>query len=327
MARKGPVAPWVENAREFTSRTYSMWLNKLYNIAISRFEWLNLPHTCDERFIEMTLLFNARMIGFYDDPMDAYFILPCVNDGTLNLMGYPARVMAYGYNGYQMQNLIPYNSLYAAGAPIEEKPNSALLYSNYTQAPEFPLIVYYARKLARIDRTIDVNLNVQKTPWLITCEENNRLSVLNAFKKVDDFEAAIIGTKFFDPSIKKPFEVLNLNAPFISDKLQTTKRQIWQEALTALGIEANTSEKAERQVTGELTANQGETEALRQSPLAARRIFCEQFNQVFGTKISVRFRSNLELSLIMEGGENNADVLHNDTTGDLPTVDGENDND
>lgn len=322
MSRK--KAPWIQNARDFTNKTYGVWLNKLYNIAISRFEWLDLPPTCDERFIEMTLLFNARMVGFKDPDLDAYLILPCVNDGTLNLMGYPARVMAYGYNGYQFPNLIPYNALYTAGTIDTEKPNSALLYANYAQAPEYPFILYYAKKLAMIDRTIDVNMNVQKTPWLITCDENTRLTVLNALKKVDDFENAIVGTKFFDPNMNNPFKVLNLDAPFISDKLQTVKRQIWQEALTVLGIEANTSEKAERQVTGELTANQGETEALRQSPLAARRIFCDQFNAVFGTNVSVRFRSNLELSLIMDGDEENANVLHNDVEGNLRTVDGEN---
>lgn len=325
MARKRK-APWVENARDFTNKTYGVWLNKLYNIAISRFQWENLPETCDERFIEMTLLFNGRMVGFKDSDLNAYLILPCVNSGTLNLMGYPANVMAYGYNGYQFQNLTPFNALYAAGANVDEKANSALLYANYTQAPEYPIILYYAKKLAMIDRTIDVNLNVQKTPWIIVTDENHRLSVLNALQKVDDFENAIVGTEFFDPSMNKPFQVLKLDAPFISDKLQTVKRQIWQEALTALGIEANTSEKAERQVTGELTANQGETEALRQSPLAARRIFCDQFNKVFGTNVSVRFRSNLELSLIMEGGEDNADILHDESTGYMPRNDGENNN-
>ena len=315
--------PWDENSREFTSRTYSVWLTKLYNIAISRFEWVNLPPTCDERFIEQVLLFNGQMCGFYDDVMKSYFILPVTNNASLNLYGYPAKVNAYGYNGYMRQNLTPYNALYSAGDIVEEKPNCALLYSNYTHAPEFPTIVYYARKLTKADRTINVNVEVQKTPWIITCEENTRLSVLNMMKKVDDFEPAIIGTKFLDMTQDGPLKILDLKAPFICDKLQIVKRQLWQEALTVLGVEANTSEKAERQVSDELTANLGETEALRQSPLAARKVFCDQFNKVFNTNIDVRFRSDLKLSKIMEGIEN-ASVLHNDIEGNLPNTNGGN---
>lgn len=41
--------PWIENAKYFTNVTYSTWFNRLYNIAISRFEWLNLPDTCNEK--------------------------------------------------------------------------------------------------------------------------------------------------------------------------------------------------------------------------------------------------------------------------------------
>lgn len=314
-------APWIENEEQFTHKTYSVWLNKLYDIAISRFEWLNLPPTCDERFIEQVLLFNGYMVGFKDEDLGIYLILPCINGGLYNMMGYPTDLTAYGYDGYNKQNLIPYNALYNINDETKLKPNAALLYANYTRTPIFPALVYYARKLTKIDRTIDVNLNVQKTPWMIVCEENARMSVLNAFKKIDNFESAVVGTKYF-VNEKGPFRVLDLNAEFLCDKLQTVKRQIWQEALTQMGIEANTSEKTERQVASEIEVNMGETEALRQSPLAARKQFCDHFNRVFKTNIDVRFRSDLSLSRIMEGFDD--DILHDDPTRNLSRSDGKN---
>lgn len=306
--------PWIENAKYFTSVTYSTWFNRLYNIAISRFEWLNLPDTCNEKFIEQVLFFNGFMVGYKDTALNSFLIMPCTNNSVLDIFGYPAKVNAYGYNGYVAQNLTPYT------ITLGEEPtraDAALLYANYSRCPDLPAVLYFARKLTKIDRTIDVNINVQKTPYIISCGENQRLTVTNMFKQVDNFEPAIITTKFYGLNGEKPINVMDLKPPFVADKMQTLKRQVYQEALTYLGIEANTSEKAERQVTEELTANMGETESMRQSPLASRKQFCKEFNKIYGTNIDVKFRSDLQLSQIMENGGLTDGELYNDDKNDL----------
>lgn len=306
--------PWLENAKYFTSVTYSTWFNRLYNIAISRFEWLNLPDTCNEKFIEQVLFFNGFMVGYKDTALNSFLIMPCTNNSVLDIFGYPAKVNAYGYNGYMAQNLTPY-TITLAQEPT--RADAALLYANYSRCPDLPAVLYFARKLTKIDRTIDVNINVQKTPYIISCGENQRLSVANMFNKVDNFEPAIITTKFYGLNGEKPINVMDLKPPFVADKMQTLKRQVYQEALTYLGIEANTSEKAERQVTEELTANMGETESMRQSPLASRKQFCKEFNKIYGTNIDVKFRSDLQLSQIMENGGLTDGELYDDDKNDL----------
>ena len=313
--------PWIENAKYFTSVTYSTWFNRLYNMAISRFEWLNLPDTCNEKFIEQVLFFNGFMVGYKDTALNSYLIMPCTNNSVLDIFGYPAKVNAYGYNGYMAQNLTPYTITLG-----QETTNAdaALLYANYSRCPDLPAVLYFARKLTKIDRTIDVNINVQKTPYIISCVENQRLTVANMFKQVDNFEPAIMTTKFYGLNGEKPINVMDLNPPFVADKMQVLKRQVYQEALTYLGIEANTSEKAERQVTEELTANMGETESMRQSPLASRKQFCKEFNKIYGTNIDVKFRSDLQLSQIMENGGLTDGELYDDDKDDMRDVDGEN---
>lgn len=306
--------PWIENAKYFTSVTYSTWFNRLYNIAISRFEWLNLPDTCNEKFIEQVLFFNGFMVGFKDSALNSYLIMPCTNNSVLDIFGYPAKVNAYGYNGYMAQNLTPYTITLGQKTMNAD---AALLYANYSRCPDLPAVLYFARKLTKIDRTIDVNINVQKTPYIISCGENQRLTVANMFKQVDNFEPAIITTKFYGLNGEKPINVMDLKPPFVADKMQTLKRQVYQEALTYLGIEANTSEKAERQVTEELTANMGETESMRQSPLASRKQFCKEFNKIYGTNIDVKFRSDLQLSQIMENGGLTDGELYDDNKNDL----------
>lgn len=306
--------PWIENAKYFTSVTYSTWFNRLYNIAISRFEWLNLPETCNEKFIEQVLFFNGFMVGFKDTALNSFLIMPCTNNSVLDIFGYPAKVNAYGYNGYMAQNLTPYTITLGQKTTNAD---AALLYANYSRCPDLPAVLYFARKLTKIDRTIDVNINVQKTPYIISCGENQRLTVANMFKQVDNFEPAIITTKFYGLNGEKPINVMDLKPPFVADKMQTLKRQVYQEALTYLGIEANTSEKAERQVTEELTANMGETESMRQSPLASRKQFCKEFNKIYGTNIDVKFRSDLQLSQIMENGGLTDGELYDDDKNNL----------
>ena len=306
--------PWIENAKYFTNVTYSTWFNRLYNIAISRFEWLNLPDTCNEKFIEQVLFFNGFMVGYKDTALNSFLIMPCTNNSVLDIFGYLAKVNAYGYNGYMAQNLTPY-TITLGQEPT--RADAALLYANYSRCPELPAVLYFARKLTKIDRTIDVNINVQKTPYIISCSENQRLTVANMFKQVDNFEPAIITTKFYGLNGEKPIYVMDLKPPFVADKMQTLKRQVYQEALTYLGIEANTSEKAERQVTEELTANMGETESMRQSPLASRKQFCKEFNKIYGTNIDVKFRSDLQLSQIMENGGLTDGELYDDDKKDL----------
>ena len=315
----GKKAPWVEKSKEFTGRTYSLWLNKLYNIALTRFEWFNLPKGCDEKFIERVLVFSNFMAGYYDPDFETHLIMPATTSGMLSISGYPAEVTAYGYNGYIRNGLVPYDNITAL---TPDRPATcALLYDNYSQMPIFPGLIYYADKLTRIDRTLDVNINVQKTPWIIRCNENERLTVINALSKIDDYQYSIVANKNLGEFGDK-IDVMKLDAPFIADKLQIIKRQIWQEALTFLGIEANTSEKSERQITDEIAANLGETESLRQSPLAARQEFCKKFNDLFNTNVQVRFRSNLKLSQL-EGGLEDG-ILYNEPAGNLRGFDGEN---
>lgn len=312
--------PWIENAKYFTSVTYSTWFNRLYNMAISRFEWLNLPDTCNEKFIEQVLFFNGFMVGYKDTALNSYLIMPCTNNSVLDIFGYPAKVNAYGYNGYIAQNLTPYTITLGTETTNAD---AALLYANYSRCPDLPAVLYFARKLTKIDRTIDVNINVQKTPYIISCGENQRLTIANMFKQVDNFEPAIMTTKFYGLNGEKPINVMDLKPPFVADKMQVLKRQVYQEALTYLGIEANTSEKAERQVTEELTANMGETESMRQSPLASRKQFCKEFNKIYGTNIDVKFRSDLQLSQIMENGGLTDGELYDDDKNDMRNADGE----
>ena len=281
----------MEDSAELNNQTYSDWFSRLYNIAISVYEWVDLPETIDERFLEMTLFWQGQGIFFDEQPI-GYLALPTLAVGPLDVYAKPTLRTAYSYNGFQRQGL--------------DKSNSVLIYNNFARSTDAGPIRRFAKRLYNIERAMDVNINAQKTPILLVApDDKQKLTMLNAYKEYDGNSMLVCASKGFDVS---NFNVLKTDAPFVSDKLQILKRQVFQEALTFLGVEANTSEKAERQVSGEITTNLGGTEASRLTRLNARKQACTQINQLFGLNIDVRFRSSLNLSKIMdnepiEGGE------------------------
>lgn len=65
--------------------------------------------------------------------------------------------------------------------------------------------------------------------------------------------------------------------------------KIWYRALTMLGVDNTNTEKRERMIDAEATANNEDIMLMRRSRLATRRRFCEQVNERFGLHISVKY--------------------------------------
>lgn len=81
--------------------------------------------------------------------------------------------------------------------------------------------------------------------------------------------------------------------PFIADKIQDYKKQIWNEALTYLGINNLADEKKERLISDETSSNNEVINMNLQSYLAPRQEAAKLFNEKYGENVSVRVRSDL----------------------------------
>jgi hypothetical protein len=149
----------------------------------------------------------------------------------------------------------------------------------------------FARELYNLDRAISVNANAQKTPILIRCTENERLSLENLYMNYDGNKPVIYGDKQLNPNA---LTVLKTDAPYVADKLYTLKTQKWNEALTYLGISNVNITKRERLITDEVTRNQGGTIASRYSRLESRRQACAKINEMFGLNIQCDYREDYQ---------------------------------
>ena len=257
------------------NRTYLQYYNRLTELAISMFEWQNLPKTVDQRFLEMCL-FSDGMCVFFEDEVLGYLGLKCMIGGRLNVYQIPTDRKAYATNGYQKEL---------------DGTNSVIIFNNYLHTNSMLDVEMFSKRLYNLDRAIDVNANAQKTPVLIQCDESQRLTMKNLYKQYEGNEPFIFGSKGLDANGLK---VLQTGAPYVADKLYELKTQIWNEALTYLGISNINVVKKERMITDEVTRNQGGTVASRYSRLESRRQACKQINEMFNLDIWVEYREDFQ---------------------------------
>lgn len=265
--------------------SYMDYYQRFLELSISMFEWQNLPETMDYRYIEQCLFERGSVLFYYDYELSQFLSLPALIQGQLDVYNLPIDRIAYANNGYRYKC---------------NKNNSVLCFNNMLMTTCKTDIMDFARRLYEIDRTIDINIKAQKTPVLISCREEERLSMLNLYQKYDGNAPVIFGDESLMPDSLK---VLSTESPFLADRLFELKQNIWNEALTYLGIPNTTFQKKERMITDEVTRLMGGTLASRNSRLVMRQKACEEFNRMFNLNIWVEYRGETAESLESEGGE------------------------
>ena len=267
-----------EESLSMNNYTYMQYAYRLMELSISMFEWKNLPEGIDERFLEMVLFTDGHAVFFKDDELGDYLALQCLINGKLNVYRIPIKRRAFAVNGYQKQ--------------LTDK-DSVIIFNNMLHTNSWLDVKMFAKRLYNLDRIIDVNTNAQKTPILIKGNEQQRLTLTNLYKEYDG-NAPVI---FADKSLAmNALQVLSTQAPYVADKIYQLKTQIWNEALTYLGISNVSFQKRERMVSDEVTRSQGGTVASRYSRLNARRQACEQINKIFGLNVDCDFREEYQFS-------------------------------
>lgn len=273
-------------------RSYIHYINRLTELAVSMFEWKNLPASVDQRYIETQLFTNPSVVYFDDEEM-GNLCLNCVPTGQYDVYGNPTSRRAYSrYNHYSKELDIT---------------NSVIIWNNYLRINTYNDVQLFAKRLWSLDRIMDINANAQKTPILVQGTEQQKLTLMNLYKEYDGNQPFIFGNKNIDTNTLK---VLTTNAPYIADRIHSLKMLIWNEALTFLGISNTNIQKKERLTTDEVSLNQGGTVASRYSRLESRREAAEKINRMFGTNIEVNYREDfqqVDISLDEETGS--------DTTG------------
>ena len=274
MARRRKKTFFEESAR-LNNRAYAYYITRFSELALSVFKWENLPDTVDERFLELTLYTDGQAVFFRDEVLGE-LCLQCAVNGPFDVYRVPIRRRAYAVNGYQKE--------------LTNK-DSVIIWNNKLHTNTEPDMRVFARRLWDLDRTIEVNARAQKTPVFVQGPEEQRLTLLNLYKEYDGNAPVICGDKNLN---LEGFKSISTQAPFVGNDLYQLKTQIWNEALTYLGISNLTIQKKERVNTDEVTRSMGGTLASRNARLEARKKAAEEINKMFDLDISVHFKEDLD---------------------------------
>lgn len=285
--RKIPPKDAFRDAILMNTETYVDYLERMKKIALSMFEWQNLPASMNARFIEMCLFYNGQAALLYDD--DIGFINTMAADGGyINIYGLPTEIQCYSYRFNQRR------SLYMTDTGEEKGKECILVMNNYERIPTCSTVNLFAYRLAEAQRTADVNIKAQRTPVLITTDQKQYFTLKKMYEEYDGNTPAI----FADKNVITPdaLKTLKTDAPFIAQDIMDYKREIWNEFLTYLGI-SNLSEKRERMISNEVDSNNELVNLNLQALLIPRKEACNQFNEKYGLMgekaIDVKVRSDL----------------------------------
>lgn len=256
--------------------TFYDYYDRLKEYAINMFEWINLPDTIDVRYLELTLFEQGKVIFFQDELMDIYLCIQGVTSSPFDVYNNPKRRRVFASNGYNKNRT---------------SKNSVIIWNNFLRKPTSPTINLYAWRLTNIERTIDINVNAQKTPVLIIASENEKFSLKNLYAQYQGNAPVIYASKNMDLN---SISSINTTAPFVADKLETLKNSYWNEVMTFLGLQNSNQDKKERLITDEANAREEQIKQARLNMLDARKEACKQINKMFGLNIDVRFRIDNE---------------------------------
>lgn len=253
--------------------TFSYYYYKMMLIVRNLFEWSGLPNNMEGRWIERYLFADGACV-FFKDPNLGYMVAGIAQDGGVNCYDDPTTLTP-----------VATNYVYAGTSPLTNGEDCYLIHNNDLRLPEFSVVRYYAYKLTNIDRAIDVNIEAQKTPTIVTCTDKQRLSLKQAINQRKDNEPVIFTDNSFD---KNMITTLDLNTPEVFKDLQVQKHMVLNEFFTDIGVNNANMDKRERMVANEVEANNEQVKACEDVLLRSRQEACKRINEIFGLNISVK---------------------------------------
>lgn len=270
---------WESESYNF--RTFHKNLDMLLSLAINRFRWVGLPKTCDARYLEKVLHRSglATLSYMKDEPTEVYTTLQAMPYGTYNMYGLPTKWRAVGYDG-----LTDYEC---------DNENAELCYYSYSRISPWNALEIYARKLTHFERTEDVNLSQQMTPFIGIAPQEKRMELINLLKQVQGGEPAILGDEGLSKLVDN-VKTLDIGVPLIAEDLARCWQNELNRALLWLGIPHLAFEKGERMIEDEARANTAPTNVMLLDCLQARRDFAQRVNDKFGLDVHVYFNEDIE---------------------------------
>lgn len=247
-----------------------MYMRMLTEMVAHRFKWDGMPDSVDVRFLELTLARHGLAVFFQHPDNDRFLVSQATYTGPLNHYDNPTkfRVIANRMASVELtgKECVP-------------------IWTNYLRMPDWDIIMLYATKLANLDIDIEIACDNLRYTKVITAPEGQRQTWVNIIRQHRQGQPVIFGAQNLDMEAINAFDVGG--APEALRELLIGKTKLYNECMTALGINNANQDKKERLVTEEVSANDEQVMAMRDVALTSRRQAADQINALFGLSVSV----------------------------------------
>lgn len=264
----GSATYWQTEA--YNQQLFTMFQNDLLELAMSRFKWINLPQTCNARYLEQVLLCEgAATLAFTGKTSSTLVSLKAIQQGAPNMYDEPRRWRAIGATGST-----DFMCDWSQGVWV---------WDNATRYPTIVKINIWARELTDIIRTKQINRYHMRMPFIITAPQDRAFDVQNYYKNIANGEPFVLAYDNFS-DIGVTTTLPDKGREYVGDKLNEDWRNTWDAIYKELGIDSMPF-KTERMIEDEVQSTMQPTELARLSPLNCRRSACDKLNSRFSSRL------------------------------------------
>lgn len=268
-------------AKALRGGEFMLYQDMLWGLAEARFVWDGLPETVNERYLERVLHRHGLAVFFEDPRLHAFLALHAAGTGDVDVYGDPKTFRVTG-NRY-------------INREISSK-DCVPIWTNRNRVNDQWVVNYYAAALAEAAETVRVNALNSRSPMILALSQEQRLAGENFYRQVAEGQPVIFTVKDdMGRGLAESVQALdNRQSPnAISDAIRV-KKEIWDDAMLALGIQCAPPDKKERLVDDEVEAIQGQTAAFRGVAIGARQEAADAINERYGLNVSVHWRHSRE---------------------------------
>ena len=295
------VSGGSESVALLESELRQNYINKYYNLWLSKFEWdgLDEENSSQQKDYIMRKFWSQGSVACRPiENTDLLAFCPWAAV-TYNLYDYPETISLVNTRGVS-ERIIP------STTQVVNK-DAVIGWAQPNKKPIYMVVKPYIDRMVSVDMVINTNLQLQKMPFLIGVNETDEDKLKDVVKRILNNEVVI----FASLEELQRIQTLATQTPYIIDKLQAYQQSLERELMTYLGIDnlGSAATLAQSHINSDQTnAANDEINAYGGSIKEEIETFVNLINKAFGRNISIKEKTAPVASVHktdMNGGSRN----------------------
>ena len=216
----------------------TMWFERLLLAVMNRFSIDGCErYGIDETYFKRWLLIEGRMGIFWDN--DEATVAKINLWGMFNKYNLPTDRLLCAPNGYIWER---------------DEHDSTVVWLTNNRMGIFPYLDYYSKKIARCEEIERINIEAQKTPYVMNVSPETARELKRMWEDLSDCSDLVVTSQ----KVTDKFEAFNLGVPWVAQQISDLKHVYLNDFYTLFGINNSSIEKRAQIQTAEINSNNQE---------------------------------------------------------------------